>query len=133
MEARQASQVVLESRIQAVSTALDGLNASSDERNRVLYPLQAIKKIISAEESIPALFYQREESTKAMDTALDNIEALKPTPDIPKPRKQTKSLRVSSVTTKTVLESTADVEEFIEALKARLLEELGPDVRIRVQ
>ncbi len=132
-EARQASQAVLDDRIQAMSTALDGLNASSDDRNRILYPLETIKQTISAEESIPALFYQREESAKAVDTALDSIEALKPTSDTPKPQKQTKSLRVASVTTKTVLESAADVEEFVEALKNRLLAELGPDVRIRVQ
>ena len=44
-----------------------------------------------------------------------------------------KSLRVPMVTAKTVLESAADVEEFVETLKRRLLEELGPDVRIRIQ
>ncbi len=112
---------------------IDQTGLDSFDRNRILYPLQTIKQTISAEESIPALFYQREESAKAVDTALDNIEALKPTPDTPTPRKQTKSLRVASVTTKTVLESAADVEEFVEALKKRLLEELGSDVRIRIQ
>jgi len=131
--ARQEALTDIETKIQTISAALDTANASDDARNRILHPIQAIKQAMSVEESIPALSYHREESGKAMEEALDAIEALKPATGETKPPKQTKVVRLASVSQKPYLESASDIEAFVEEVKKRLLAELAQDTRIRLQ
>lgn len=131
--ARQEALTDIEAKIQAISAALDAANASGDARNRILHPVQAIKQAMSVEESIPALSYHREESAKSMEDALDAIEALKPATGETKPPKQTKVVRLASVSQKPYLESASDIEAFVEEVKKRLLAELAQDTRIRLQ
>jgi len=133
---REKALMDVESGIEQVKQELQSLNSSSDFNNQVLFPLQQFKKHIAEETSIPNISYQLEEFRQTQEEALDKVEenireeagqySLQP-------EKETRVIKFSTVYPRQYLESNQDVEEFVQNLKQKLLQELKDNVRIRLQ
>ena len=135
-EHRNAAITVIDDKIGKVNSELDKMQADGDFRNQVLYPLQQIKQQVAADTSIPDMAYQQTVFEQALTEALDKIEQKKEPQkkgETPPKVKPVKNVKASSIGSKMYLETTEDVETYVGDLKAKLLEELKEDVRIRIQ
>jgi hypothetical protein len=135
-EKREKALLDLDAGIATVTRELDAVEVDGEFRNHLLYPLQQVKQHVAGETSIPDISYQLEEFSQAMEDAFDRIERQKTPPDPgrpDKPTKRTKTFKATSVASKAYLESPEDVDCYVLALRKTLLEELKPDVRIRLQ
>jgi hypothetical protein len=155
---REHALLLLEKKIAEVSQALDQAHAQADLRNRALHSLQHIKLDISTQTSIPQIHYLQEQSGNALDSAMDMISvavsaAVKPQPLAVKapgddstvinigasPVTQTvapkpaKVIRAADLSSKSYLETEAEVEEYLEKLKAELLAAIHAGQRARIQ
>jgi len=132
---REKALLEVETKISVVAKELDTGKAAPDFRNQVLQPLQSIKHQISSETGIPGISYHLEECDQTVEDALDIIERerKKKSSEPVQPQKKTKMVKASSLAPKAYLETKEDVESFLDALRSRLLSELGSDVRIRLQ
>lgn len=155
---REHALLLLEKKIAEVNQALDQAHAQADLRNRALMSLQQIKLEIAGQTSIPQIHYLQEQSGNALDSAMDMISAAlksttvkpplaaKATGDIstvinldgdqttqavtPKPAKV---IRAADYSSKSYLESEAEVEEYITKLKAELMAAIKAGQRARIQ
>jgi len=156
---REHALLLLEKKITEVSQALELAQAQPDLRNRALHSLQQIKLDIASQSSIPQIHYLQEQSGNALDSAMDligeaadlaikakviaskdpsdNSEAViqavteQSNPTIaPKP---SKVIKASDLSAKTYLETEAEVEEYLELLKAELLATIKAGQRARIQ
>jgi len=134
LEKRKESSVqTIDDKIGKVKEALDQYKADADLRNKALKPLQDIKKQVQQEQSIPSIFYQATMAEEALEKALENVEAAKVKEDDKALAKPVKFIRPSQVAVKNYLETAADIEEFLEALKKELEAALREHARIRIQ
>ena len=155
---REHALLLLEKKIAEVSQALDEAHAQADLRNRTLHSLQHIKLDIAAQTSIPQIHYLQEQSGTALDSAMDMITvavnaAAKPQPlavkapgdnttvinlgsaqvsqtVAPKPARV---IRAADLSSKSYLETEAEVEEYLVKLKAELLAAIRAGQRARIQ
>ena len=135
-ERRQSALQEIELSLERVKRELTAAQADPDFSNKMLYSLQQIKVQVSEESGIPNISYLLEEFSRTVDEALDQIEEYKQKvkdPDKPKQVKITRTFKATSVAPKVYLENEQDVEAFIQAVRAKLLEELKENVRIRVK
>ncbi len=134
---REQTLLDIEGRIEALKQELAAPDLDADFSNQILIPLQQIKNDIAQETSIPNMSYLLEEFGTAEAYAYEQIEQKRQKPEQPgsdpKPVKKTKVFKVSSIASKAYLENEQDVEAYLKALRAKLLEELAGDVRIRLQ
>ena len=126
----------LEEKIAIVAESLETYKASAVISNQALKPLQDIKKQVQEEQSIPNMHYQFNQADDAVDSAFEIIEKAAEPPvtegkdKIPAPTKITKYI---SASTKTFLESEADVNLYLEALRKELMIALAGDCRVKVK
>jgi dsDNA-binding SOS-regulon protein len=137
-EKREEALGFMAARKNAVDQELQQIQARQEFAEQVTKPLEDIRNRVKNETSIPNISYLLEEFERAIYDAFDRIEEAKQPPDQeeksnPKPTKKTKTIKTSSLSTKAYLENEQDVENFVQNLKQKLLEELGHDVRIRIE
>jgi hypothetical protein len=149
---RERALRALDSRIEEASDVLTGAQADPDLRNRALKPLQDLKAIIAGLASIPRILYMQDRSAELLDDAMAVIAAAvkakepppgpsvsgggsKPVaPVIPAPAaKPVKVVRLADIPSKTYLESEAEVDEYLDALRKVLLDTVKSGSRARVQ
>lgn len=134
LEKRKAYSIkTLDDKIGKVMEVLDQYKANPDLRNKALKPLQDIKKQIQKESSIPGIFYQATIAEEALEKAIEHVESAKVKEGDKTPAKTVKYIQPSKIATKNYLETAADIEEFLEALKKELEAALREHVRIRIQ
>ncbi len=134
---------------------LDTNAASADVRNKALHPLQELKTRIASQTSIAQIFYLQDGRGSLMDDAIALTEAaagktLAPphvaTPgDASKPMqtghssvsasvvKTTCIIRAADLSTKTYLETEAEVEAYVSKLRSELLAAVHAGKMARVQ
>jgi len=155
---REHALLLLEKKIAEVNQALDQAHAQPDLRNRALLPVQQIKLEIAGQASIPQILYFQDQSGNALDSAMEIIStaiksttvkpplAAKATGDsstviniggdqapqavTPKPAKV---IRAADYSSKSYLESEAEVEEYITKLRAELMAAIKAGQRARIQ
>ena len=155
---REHALLLLEKKIAEVSQALDQAHAQADLRNRALLSLQQIKLDIAAQTSIPQIHYLQEQSGNALDSAMDMITAALKSTTVKPPlaAKATgdsstvinisgdqatqavtplpaKVIRAADYSSKSYLESEAEVEEYITKLRAELMAAIKAGQRARIQ
>lgn len=155
---REHALLLLEKKIAEVNQALDQAHAQADLRNRALHSLQQNKLDIAAQTSIPQIHYLQEQSGNALDSAMDMISAA-PKSTTAKPPlaakaagdsatviniggdqtaqavtpKPAKVIRAADYSSKSYLESEAEVEEYISKLRAELMAAIKAGQRARIQ
>ena len=113
-------------------------------RNKALHPLQQLKISISTLSSIPQIRYRAERAGAHLDAAMDSIAAAQkqPTPGIKEPgagvtvttpQKPVKVIRAQALSSKTYLESEAEVDAYLARLKLVLLEVLNEGKKARIE
>ena len=131
-----------------VQSKLAAVSASPDLSNKALLNLQDLKKQISNQVSIAQILYLQTQAGEAMDEAFTLIEVSQVIPippgggsnpqgpgqtSVPPPVKTTHVIRAAELSSKTYLETEADVDTYIEKLKAALLEAVRSGQIARIQ
>ncbi len=151
---REHALLLLQKKIAEVIQTLDQVEAKPELRNRALFQLQQIKLDIAAQTSIPQIHYLQEQSGNALDSAMDMIaDALKaakpplavkavddkttvihidatPAAITPKPAKV---IRAADYSSKSYLETEAEVDDYLAKLRAELIAALKAGQRARIQ
>jgi len=155
---REHALLLLEKKIAEVGGALDQAHAQPELRNRALSSLQKIKLDIAAQSSIPQIHYLQDQSGSALDGAMDMITvamnaavkaqplAVKSPGDhatvinvgsaqitqtvTPKPARV---IRAADFSSKSYLETEAEVDDYLGKLKAELLAAIRAGQRARIQ
>jgi hypothetical protein len=155
---REHALLLLEKKITEVNQALDQAHAQADLRNRALMSLQQIKLDIAAQTSIPQIHYLQEQSGNLLDSAMDMISAAPKSTTVKPPLaakaagdsatviniggdqapqavtpKPAKVIRAADFSSKSYLESEAEVEEYITKLRAELMAAIKAGQRARIQ
>ena len=144
-EKREKALLSVDDKIAEVQARLDASGASAYLSNSALQPLQALKTRIAGQTSIAQIFYLQGQGGDLMDEAIAKVDAAvvaataTPTPQVNEPganttsvapvapnppvpaAKTTRVVRVADVSTKSYLETEAEVDTFVAALKAQLL------------
>ncbi len=149
-ERREKALLSVDQKIAEVQAKLDAASATTTANpnlsNKALQPLQALKTRIASQTSIAQILYLQGQAGDAMDDAIAAIEAatlaaasVNTLPQAAQPGgtsqplgtgqanrpaptpKKTKVIRAADLSTKTYLETEADVDAYINALKTDLL------------
>ena len=138
----------VDEKIIEVQSKLAAVSASPDLSNKALLNLQDLKKQISNQVSIAQILYLQTQAGEAMDEAFTLIEVSQVLPvppgggfkpqgpgqtSVPPPVKTTHVIRAAELSSKTYLETEADVDTYIEKLKAALLEAVRSGQIARIQ
>ena len=152
-EKRERALLSIDEKIAEVKAKLAAVAASADTSNRALSQLQDLKARISGQISIAQILYLQGQGGDAMDEAMALIDAAvapKPVPipepgDTtkppqpgpervpPAPAKITKVIRAAELSSKTYLETEADVDTYVSTLKAELLAAVRAGQIARIQ
>jgi len=152
-EKRERALLSVESKLAEVEAKLGAAAATADLRNKALRPLQELKARISTQTSIAQIMLLQATSGDAMDDAINLIEAAvsklpdhtelpsntdKPLqtgqPNMPPPgAKTTRVIRAAELSSKTYLETEADVDTYVIKLKDALLATLREGQIARIQ
>jgi len=144
---REKALQAVDEKIIEVQSKLVAVSASPDLSNKALLNLQDLKKQISNQVSIAQILYLQTQAGEAMDEAFTLIEiavALPKTPgggseqsgpgaSVSPPVKTTYVIRAAELSSKTYLETEADVDVYVEKLKAALLETIRSGRIARIQ
>lgn len=142
----------IDGKIAEVQAKLDAVSASPELSNKALHALQDIKARIASQTSIAQIFLLQERGGDAMDEAIDLIEAAtaKPVhlvaspgdaanpvhtgqPNVPPPvAKTTRVIRAADLSSKSYLETEAEVDAYVSKLKAELLAAIHAGQMVRV-
>jgi hypothetical protein len=155
---REHALLLLEKKIAEVGGALDQAHAQPELRNRALSALQKIKLDIAAQSSIPQIHYLQDQSGSALDGAMDMIAAALSA--VPKAQplavkspgdhatvinvgsvpitqtvtpKPARVIRAADFSSKSYLETEAEVDDYLSKLKAELLAAIRAGQRARIQ
>ena len=150
-EKRDRALLSIEEKIAEVQAKLLAAGASADTSNKALRLLQDLKARITSQTSIAQILYLQGQGGDAMDEAITLIEAAtapKPThvaepgntkkppqtgsPNVP-PAKTTKVIRAAELSSKTYLETEADVDAYISKLKDELMAAVRAGQIARIQ
>lgn len=133
---REKALQVIDEKIIEVQSRLAEVNASPDLSNNALIGLQGLKKQLASQTSIAQILYLQTQAGEAMDEAFTLIEVSQVIPVPPgggsKPQgpgqtseppsvKTTHVIRAAEFSSKTYLENEADVDIYVEKLRAALL------------
>ena len=145
---REKALQAIDEKIIEVQSKLAAVSASPDLSNKALLNLQDLKKQISNQVSIAQILYLQAQAGEAMDEAFTLIEVSQAIPvppgggskpqgpdqtSVPPPVKTTHVIRAAELSSKTYLETEADVDTYIEKLKAALLEAVRSGQIARIQ
>ena len=152
---RESALLSIDQRINEVQKTLDDVHAEADLRNKALQPLQQVKMAVAALFSIPKIRFFKEQAGIHLDTAMDVIAlATKPvnvtTPPtgsstapvitggaapakVVIPPKPSKVIRAADFNAKSYLETEAEVDDYINKLKAELIAAIKAGQRARIQ
>lgn len=152
-EKRDRALLSIDEKIAEVKAKLAAVAASADTSNRALSQLQDLKARISGQISIAQILYLQGQGGDAMDEAMALIDAAvapkrvpipepedttkppQPGPERvpPAPAKITKVIRAAELSSKTYLETEADVDTYVSTLKAELLAAVRAGQIARIQ
>lgn len=152
-EKRDRALISIDEKLAEVKAKLSAMSASSDVSNKALSLLQDLKTRITSQTSIAQILYLQGQGGDAMDEAITLIEAavaVKPlhvaepgsttkppqtgTANVPQaPAKTTKVVKASEFSSKTYLETEADVDAYISKLKEELLAAVRSGQIARIQ
>lgn len=141
---REIALLAIEQKLAEIETALNHVQANADIRNKASRPMQQLKISIAGLKSIPQIRYLAERAGTHLDTAMDIIAAAQkqPTPGIKEPgagntgttpQKPVKVIRAQALSSKTYLETEAEVEAYLARLKLVLLEVLNEGKKARIE
>jgi hypothetical protein len=153
---REKALLSIDNKLAVVQKQLHATAAAPELCNKALKPLQDLKNRIADLSSIAQILYLQGQGDEAMDEAIALIEAasaaaaIKPTlvaepgdtarslqtgtPPVPGPvTKTTRVVRAADFSSQTYLESEADVEAYVNKLKAELLAAVRSGQKARVQ
>jgi hypothetical protein len=141
---REIALLAIEQKLAEIETALDHVQANADLRNKALHPMQQLKISIAGQSSIPQIRYLAERAGAHLDTAMDSIAAAQKqsAPGIKEPgagntgatpQKPVKVIRAQALSSKTYLETEAEVEAYLARLKLVLLEVLNEGKKARIE
>lgn len=150
---REKALLSIDGKITEVQAKLDAAGAAPDLSNKALRPLQDLKTRIASQSSIAQILLLKGVGGDAMDDAINLIEAAaakpahqvaspgdaaKPVqtgaPNVPPPVvKTTRVIHAADLSSKTYLETEADVDAFVSQLKAELLATIRAGQLARVQ
>ncbi len=153
LEKRDRALLSIDEKLAEVQAKLSAVSANPDVSNKALRLLQDLKARIATQTSIAQILYLQGQGGDAMDEAITLIEAavaVKPThvaepgsttkppqtgtANVPKaPAKTTKVVKASEFSTKTYLETEADVDAYISKLKEELLTAVRSGQIARIQ
>jgi hypothetical protein len=129
----------IDAHITEVEAELDAAQASDDLRNRCLHPLQALKRQVEGQSSIAHINQAQQTAIEAIDEALLAIEraAKAREPQIgeppPKSYKKPRVVRVASLAQKSLLETQADVDEYLDRLRQALESAINAHERVEIR
>ena len=152
-EKRERALLSIDEKIAEVKAKLAAVAASADTSNRALSQLQDLKARISGQISIAQILYLQGQGGDAMDEAMALIDAAvapkpvpipepgdttkppRPGPERvpPAPAKITKVIHAAGLSSKTYLETEADVDTYVSTLKAELLAAVRAGQIARIQ
>ena len=158
-EKREKALLSLDSKIAEVQARLDVTSASPTLSNKALKPLQDLKTRVASQTSIAQILYLQGQGGDAMDEAITLVEtaaaaaaaAPPPAHQLAEPGhtqqpphtgpahgpapavKATRVIRVADLSSKTYLETEAEVDAYVSALKAKLLAVIQAGEKARVQ
>ena len=141
---REIALLAIEQKLAEIEIALDHVQANADLRNKALHPMQQLKISIAGQSSIPQIRYLAERAGTHLDTAMDSIAAAQkqPTPGIKEPgagntgttpQKPVKVIRAQALSSKTYLETEAEVDAYLAKLKLVLLAVLNEGKKARIE
>ena len=153
---REKALLSVDGKIAEVQAKLATAGATADLSNKALRPLQDLKTRIASQTSIAQILQLQEAGGDAMDDAINLInrteaaaakpihqaaspgDAAKPVqtgaPNVPPPvAKTTRVIRAAELSSKTYLETEADVDTFVTKLKAELMAAVRAGQIARVQ
>jgi len=132
-DARDKAILAIDKKIAQLGKLLDDTSASAELRNKALYGLQDPKKRIQNDVSIPNIAYTTGEVDENYDTAVELIENAKDSIHPKPPAKEVTTIRPASLSSKTYLETEEDVNEFLSAIKNKLMKAVQDKKRVRIQ
>ncbi len=152
-EKRERAVNSIDQKIAEVQAKLIAVSASTDTSNKALSQLQDLKARIAGQISIAQILYLQGQGGDAMDEAMALIDAavaLKPVPISepgdttkppqpgpervpPAPTKITTVIRAAELSSKTYLETEADVDTYVSKLKGELLAAVRAGQIARIQ
>lgn len=152
-EKRDRALLSIDEKLAEVQAKLSAVSANPDVSNKALRLLQDLKARIAIQTSIAQILYLQGQGGDAMDEAITLIEAavaVKPTQVVEPgstskpsqigagngpqaPAKTTKVVKASDFSTKTYLETEADVDAYISKLKEELLAAVRSGQIARIQ
>lgn len=150
---REIALLAIEQKLSEIEIALNQVYADAALRNKALYPMQQLKASIAGLVSIPRIRYLAEQADLHLDLAMDAIAASQkqaptgtkePGPgnqisgDTSKPvfvpvAKPVKVIRAQALSSKSYLETEAEVEAYLAKLRQELLTALQEGKRARIQ
>jgi len=153
---REKALLSIDDKIAEIQSKLNTIAATPELSNKALRPLQDLKTRIASQTSIAQILYLQGQGGDAMDDAIAIIEtaaavAAKPAfhvaepgdttkplqtgqPNVPTPvAKTTKVIRAADLSSKTYLETEADVDAYVAKLKAELIAAIRAGHIARIQ
>ena len=150
---REKALLSIDGKLAEVQAKLHAAGAPPDLSNKALRPLQDLKARVASQTSIAQILLLQDAGGDAMDEAINLVEAVaaKPThhvatpgntakslqtdaPNVPHQlAKTTKVIRAAELSSKSYLETEADVEVYVGKLKAELLAAVRSGQMARVQ
>ena len=110
---------------------LESIKAPDSLFNQALRPIQAIKKLLENETSVPQIAYHLQQADVAYGQALDLIVVEPPT-ETGEPPKKIESIKVSSLMKLEVIETEQQVNDFLDNLRQALLEKINQSIKVRI-
>jgi hypothetical protein len=150
-EQRTKSLEVIEAQIEAIRQELKAAGNDPTLSSSCLKPLESLKSQVTGQTSLAHITQAEADAVNLKDTAISKIgqfitqQAAKKADkvaedgpnkggDEPKPKfKQPKVIHPKTLTTKTYLESQADIEEFLTALRKQLEAAIGNEERVEIR
>ena len=150
---REKALLSIDGKLAEVQAKLHAASAPPDLSNKALRPLQDLKARVASQTSIAQILLLQDAGGDAMDEAINLVEAAAAKPahqvatpgntaeplktgalNVPQqPAKTTKVIRAAELSSKTYLETEADVESYVSKLKAELLAAVRSGQMARVQ
>jgi hypothetical protein len=150
-EKRERALLSIDEKIAEVQAKLTAVAATSDTSNKALRVLQDLKTRLASQTSIAQILYLQGQGGDAMDEAMALIEAAAATqPQVAQPGdtvrplqtgsanlqppvKTTKVIRAAELSSKTYLETEADVDAYVHKLRQALLATVRAGGLARIQ
>ncbi|HJX70414.1 MAG TPA: hypothetical protein VJ346_00625, partial [Bacteroidales bacterium] len=129
---RESAVIEIDTKIKSLAALLDQHDADKDLRNKMLLPLQDIKKQIQTESSIPQIAFFVKDAQETFEDKWEEIENIDDG-NGGEPPKQVTQIKVSEFKDKPYLESEHDVDTFIRKLKNALLEAIKRKMKIKIE